>query len=331
MKKINYISLNLFNILIALAYSIIFVYFIPWTELKGTEFTDVINYTDRMIYLINGGREREFHGISILFSEVLWKYLIIYLATIFKDPYTGIYLISVTSLFIYTFLVLKKTNNYFLLILLFNPIFIQLIMDQVRIAFAFALFLLGYELLVNNKLKILAFTIIIITPLIHTAMLIIIAVFCYIYFFNNYFKNIKLYYLWAIITALILSLFLKFGADILLTSVGDKRANYAQIIDANSIKYSLFWFIISIYIFISSTTIKKEENNIIIFSLIMMCIFFFSSMMNAYGQRYVAISIPLIVISISYLPKNKQFYGFFMIFVYMLLQFYYWFKLFNFI
>jgi hypothetical protein len=327
----NQSSKNINYILISLIFSITFVYIIPWVEIKGAEFTDLINYTNRMLYLLQGGTEREYNGISILSSEILWKYLLIYLATIFKDPYNGIYLISAISLFIYTFIILKETNNFYYLILLFNPMFIQLIMDQVRIAFAFSLFLLAYELIMTNKFKIIAYLIIIISPLIHTAMIIIISVFLLIYSFNKYFYNIKVYYIWAIITALFISLFLKFGADIILTSIGDKRVNYSEVINANSIKYSIFWFVLSVYIFISANTVKKEENNIIIFSLIMMCIFFFSSMMNAYGQRYVAISIPLIIISVSFLPKKKQLYGFAMIFVYMLLQFYYWIKLFNYI
>ena len=323
-KRINYIF-------ISLIYSIIFVYFIPWTELKHEEFIDLFNYTDRIIYLLNGGKEREFFGISFLFSEVVWKYILIYMTMLIKDPWIIVSIISFVSLFIYTYIVLKKTNNYFLLILLFNPMFIELVMGQIRIAFAFALFLIAYELLVSNKLKILSYGLIIIIPLIHTAMLIIIAVFSYIYFFNSYFKNIKYYYIWAIISALVLSLLLKYGADILLLSVGDKRANYSQVIEASSIKYSLFWFILSILIFMFSTTIKKEENNIIIFSLIMMSIFFFSSLIGAYGQRYVAISIPLILISISFFKQKYQVYLYSLIFIYLLLQHYYWMKIFNYI
>jgi len=323
-KKINYLF-------VSLIYSIIFVYIIPWTELKNEEFIDLFNYTDRIIYLSNGGREREFFGISFLFSEVIWKYILIYMTMLIKDPWIIVSVISFISLFIYTYIVLKKTNNYFLLILLFNPMFIELIMGQIRIAFAFALFLIAYELLISNRLKILSYSLIIIIPLIHTAMLIIIAVFSYIYFFNSYFKNIKYYYIWAIISALLLSLLLKYGADILLLNVGDKRANYSQIIEASSIKYSFFWFILSILVFMFSTTIRKEENNIIIFSLIMMSIFFFSSLIGAYGQRYVAIAIPLILICISFFKQKYQVYLYSLIFIYLLLQHYYWMKIFNYI
>jgi hypothetical protein len=322
--KINYIF-------VSLIYSIIFVYIIPWTELKNEEFIDLLNYTNRVVYLLNGGKEKEFFGISFLFSEVLWKYILIYLTILFKDPFIVVALISFISLFIYTYIILRRTNNYFLLILLFNPLFIELIMGQIRIAFAFALFLIAYELLINNKLKILAFIIIIVVPLIHTGMLIVITVFLYIHFFNSYFKNIKTYYFWAVVTALFISLLLKYGVDILLVNVGDKRANYSQIIEASSIKYSFFWFILSILIFMYSNSIKKDENNIIIFSIIMMCIFFFSSLIGVYGQRYVAISIPFILLSISFLKQKYQIYLYSLLFIYLLVQHYYWMKIFDYI
>lgn len=322
-------SLNILVLIISIIYSLIFVYIIPWTEIKGTIFADLLNYTDRIVYLLDGGQERDFYGLSILFSEVIWKYILIYLGALFTDPYVVVSVISLFSLTIYTYVLLKKTNNYFLLILLFNPMFVDLIMGQIRIAFAFSLLVIAYELIISKRFIYLAFVLILISPLIHTAMLIILALSIYIYLFNKYFSNIKYYYLWAIVTALILSLFLKFGADIILLSFGDKRANYEGVIESSSVKFSIFWFILSILLVIFSRTIKKEENNIIIFSLIMMGIFFFSSLINAYGQRYVAISIPLILISISYLRRNYQFYIYTLVFLYLILQYYYWAKIFN--
>jgi hypothetical protein len=326
---INIKSSNLIIISISFIYSLIFIYLIPWTELKGIEFVDLINYTKRIVYLSNGGKEKEYFGLSIIFSEIVWKYILIYLGTIFTDPYFAISIISFISLFIYTYLILMKTNNYFLLILLFNPMFVDLIMGQVRIAFAFALLLITYELLIKKKYIFLSYILIIISILIHTAMLIIIIFSIYIYFFNNYFSNIKLYYLWAILIAFIAAFFLKFGADVILLSVGDKRANYAEVIEASSLKFSLFWFILAFFIFIYSKSTKKEENNIIIFSFIMIGLFFFSSLINAYGQRYVAISIPLILLSISFLKKNQQYFLYSLVFLYLILQYYYWAKIFN--
>lgn len=323
------ISLNVKHILISFIYTIIFVYFIPWTDIKVEEFTDLFNYTRTIEYLTSGADLKDFFGISILFSEILWRELLIFLGEIIDDPWVIVSLISSFCLFIYAYIVINKTNNYLLLIFLFNPMFVELIMGQIRIAFAFALLLIAYELIINNKYKSIAIALVIISPLIHTAMLIIIAIFMYIFFFNSWFKNIKFYYIWAILTALIISLLLKFGIDSILVSVEDKRANYSAIISSNNIKYALFWFILSAYIFVNTNTIKKEENNIIIFSLMMMCLFFFSTLLNAYGQRYVAIAIPLILISLTFLDKKKMYLGLSLVFLYQLFQYYYWMKLYN--
>ena len=66
-----FIQVNIKYIILSFIFSIVFVFMIPWTEIKQIEFADLINYTDRATYLINGGTEREYFGISQLFSEFL--------------------------------------------------------------------------------------------------------------------------------------------------------------------------------------------------------------------------------------------------------------------
>lgn len=322
--QLNYIKSNTILLLISIIVSYLYVFVIDWTLIKTAGFSDFFNYLERIIYLEKGGLERSSSGLSILFSEFIWKYVLLFTSSIFSKPETALYFISALSFSIYFYFTIKRVNFFIVLILLINPMFIDLIMGQIRIALAFSLLLIAYEL--KERMKYISISLLLITPMIHTSMFLIILIYFVLSFIINLKMHLRKRYILVFLTAFIIAFFLKFGADSILVSVGDKRANYSEVIQASSIKYSLFWFILSIILFLYVKPKNKNENLIVVFSITMICLFFFSSLINAYGQRYLAIAIPLVIISVNYLENKQKYITFFLITIYQGLQYLYWTK-----
>jgi hypothetical protein len=304
--------------IISLLYAIFIAYIIPWTTIYHGEFVDTLNYLKRIEYLSVGGTERVYTGFSWLLSEPLWKYIIIEIGLIFDDYRFALYLISILIVFLYSIFIFKRVPYPVGMILLFNPMFIDLVMAQVRSALAFAILLLAYDL----KSKIWTTILSIMAILIHASM----PLFILIYFLlNKLNKSVspKKYYLITIVTALLFALFVKYGVGLLLKIIGDRHAGYENVIASASLSYSIVWFIIGLIV-ATFATFKNEEDRIIAgYAITMTSFFFFSSLLGNFAQRYVALTMPLIIISVSYLPKHYKQGTYLLFFMYILLMFKY--------
>ena len=144
---------NTLLLLVSIIFSYIFVFIIPWTN--WVYFIDIDFYMDRVAVLfaygLAGDTTKDFTGIYFLFSEALWYFILIQLPFLFNDVQNGLSFISFISLLVYSFYTFRHANIFISFILLLNPIFIDLIMSQIRIAFAFAILLLAYMLIKKVK------------------------------------------------------------------------------------------------------------------------------------------------------------------------------------
>ena len=302
----------------SLFYAILVTYIIPWSTIYHGDFLDIENYITRIEYLHRGGNEAVHTGISWFFSEPLWKYIIIAIGFIFDDYRLAIYLVSIIIVFLYSIFLFKRVDYYIGMIFLFNPMFIDLVMAQVRSAFAFALLLLAYDLSSKRWTLVVAFM----AVLIHASM----PLFILIYFLLSKLNQTvtpKKYYLITIFTAFLFALFMRYGIDILLTLIGDRHAGYEDVIAGASISYSIIWFTIGIVVAIFATFENEDERIIAGYAITMTSFFFFSSLMGNFAQRYVALTIPLIIISVGYLPKHFKQGTYIVFWLYILVMFKY--------
>lgn len=315
---------SLFFYLLIVLYAYSYVYLIPWDTLK--EFSDIKNYLASMLFYKQEGTIHTVEGISFIVSEWLWKFILLQLSY-FSNTKDILYLVSFFGLSVYSYFTFKKVHYFVVVLFFFNPMFIDLILGQIRILLAFSLLLIAFQ--ISSKKSILFM---LMGILVHASSILFIVIYFILKAMNIIFKN-RNFYFYSILLSLILALFLKYGIDVLLIALDDKRANYADKISGNSIKYSIFWFLVSITLAINSYTNEHNEKLKIIigFSITMTSLFFFSSLLGSYGQRYVAVSIPLIIISIYHLP-SKYSWGLFYIFaLWQLFQFFYWFNLYNYL
>lgn len=298
------------------AFSYLFVYTIPWVELFGEDWVDVGRYLFRIEYLERGGEEREYTGFSILFSEFIWKGILLAIAAFYADHRDGIYLVSYVSLLLYSVFTFRRINILLAIVFFFNPMFVDLIMGQNRMALAFPVLLLAYSV---RQRATLAWSLLVVAVFIHTGTLIFIV----IYFTLKYFEKRLAYkklYLTAMSLGIFIALMLKYAVIALLAVVGDRRANNDGGVDTSSLLFSFPWLII-VFMFLWKGETDKEEGRIVIgFSIVTMVLLFVTSALNVYGQRFVAVSIPLIVIAISYLPKHFRHWTWGYLFLYQFLQ-----------
>jgi hypothetical protein len=304
--------------IISFLYAVLLTYVIPWTTIYHGDFADITNYINRIEYLKRGGTEAVHIGLSWLINEPIWKYIIIQIGYIFDDYRFALYLLSIFITFLYSIFLFKRVDYYIGMIFLFNPMFISLVMAQIRSALAFSLLLLAYDLR-SKKWTIL---IAIVASLIHTSMPIFILIYLLLEKLNKMVAS-KKYYLITIFTAFFIAIFMRYGIDILLTLIGDRRAGYDAVIKGASLSYSIVWFAIGLIIATFATFENEKERIIAGYAITMTSFFFFSSLMGNFAQRYVALTMPLIIISIGYLPKHYKQGTYFIFFLYILLLFKY--------
>jgi hypothetical protein len=308
-------------------YAAFFVYVIPWVEINGSEFSDIPNYLERIVYLEQNGAEAEYWGLPWLLSEPLWKEIIIFIGYAFEDYRMVIYGISLIITFIYTSFLLKRVEFYVAMIFLFNPMIVNLFLEQIRIAVAFSLVLISYNIIERRKsVDIFSILLLSMAFLIHASMLVFYGIFYLLYRLNQKVED-KKYYLIAIATALLMAVFMKYGSNILLMIAGDRRADYGEVIAASSLSFSIAWFMIAMIIGTFAEFKVLKERVLVAYAITIMSFFFFSSLLNMFAMRYVAVSMPAIIIAIGYLPKHYKQGTYLFLLAYNIFSFKYWFNL----
>jgi hypothetical protein len=315
---------NSLNWLFSLFYAYLYIYIIPWTELAGGEFVDVYAYLERIVYLHEGGNEAEYWGIQWLMSEPLWKGMILLMGETFTDYRNALYLVSFVSVFLYTSFLLKRVEFYVAMIFLVTPMVVDLFLAQIRSALAFSIVLTAYNLSAReNVSKLVPGLLLVIATLIHMSMPVFLGIYYLLYRLNDKVKDNR-YYFFAMLTALIIALFMKYGSNLLLTAMGDRHAGYDEYISGSSVAYSIAWFIIAVLLSSFGDFSDKKNRVIVGYSITILSFFFFSSLLNIFAARYVALSMPAIIVAISFLPKHfKQGTYLFLLF-YNIYSFKYW-------
>jgi len=319
---------NYLNYLLAFFYALVFVYLVPWVEIYGSELKDTYFYIDRIIYLKGGGEEKIFTGISWVFSEPLWKEIIIFIGNVFdgnsfEDFRPALYVISFIVMFTYASFLFKRVEFYLAMILLVNPIIIDLVISQIRIAFAFVFVFIAYDLYERNANRILILLLLVIAFSIHMSLIVFYGFYYFLYWLDKRVED-KKYYLMAIIAALFIALFMKFGSNLILMAIGDRHANYEKIIESNPLTYTFAWIIIG-FILATFSDFKDPKNRVVVgYSITIMFFYFFASILGTFAARYVAVTIPFIIISIGYLPKHYKQGTYLFLFLYNMFLFKYW-------
>lgn len=305
----------------AVVYALFFVFFIPWRDILGREFWDINNYLFRIAYLHRDGQEAVFFGVQWLLDEPLWKGIILAIGYLFEQPHYrfALYGVSFIALTLYGSFFFRRIEPYIIMILLINPLTVNLFIEQIRSALAFSLLLVAYDLSSRRG----AIFLMVVASLIHAAMPIFIGIYFILHYVNQMVEERKLY-LAILGVSFLMAFFMTYGLDAILEFLGDRHAGYNEDISGSSFAFSIFWFLVALVLSIVSDFHNEEQRIIIGYSILILSFFFFSSLLGGFAQRHLSLSLAMIIIAISYLPKHFKQGTYVALFAYSLLMFKYW-------
>ncbi|QJR00869.1 hypothetical protein HH800_00855 [Sphingobium yanoikuyae] len=277
-------------LLAALCFALI-LWAIDWEAVKGAPFSDLQNYLEGFYY----GRYRYDQAGSLVewfTQEYLWRGLVYELG--FYFDFTGIFsAIALIVLTISCVFVAHKTRSPIYLLLLVSPLTIELAFSQSRSAFGMALIWLA---LMSDR-KVIKYALLILAPLIHTAML-IYAVALLIPWDSGFIRKRA-----GIIAALLIigsAIALGTLRDDFLDNVGDRRA-YLEIVRSGVLFTAMLASYGLPFAFYPRLILQDRAALLAVLSA---TISLAANLSGGAGNRFVALALPAIIVGISRLPNT---------------------------
>jgi hypothetical protein len=244
------------------------------------------------IFILNGLAGEG--GISFLLREPIWNFGILYLhhgAGLSIDLI--FHCISMICIYSYARIIIRRVNIGSVL-LLFVPIFIDLIFSQLRMALAVSFFFLFLDR--SNRWLLIGF---LIASLIHTVVAIVFFSIIITRIGKTYVEsgqlNNRRFELICIAAGMIFSLMLGPLRYWLLSGIGDRRYEYD--LSASGIMYASFWIQLLLFIFF----IKKNNNKNIEscgLSLFYLTLYVALTFWGVFGARFLVIGLPFFIVTI---------------------------------
>lgn len=164
----------------SLLYAALIIWF-PWEELRGSEFSDIANYLRRVERIRLYSLDYFDFGdsiLSMLSSEFAWSWLT---AIFLNLGFTGegfLMVMSGFSAFVASWFLARRVGGLAAMIMLLNPISIDLYASQIRSAVAFSVFLLAVSIVGSGMpRKAASAGLMVFTFFVHASMPLLLAVY----------------------------------------------------------------------------------------------------------------------------------------------------------
>ena len=295
----------------------------PWDLIRGGEFADLRNYLARM-YLLQDFGESYFYWENSLLGwlrfEIAWFKLLSIAVDWGVSPDVFFNSITAVSAFVAHQFLSRHVGGWWAFFILLNPISIDLFLSQIRSAFAFALFLLGF-LFRSRLVKGVLF---LIAPFVHVAMVLVLAywlVSCAFVRFLQVTVRAKMFAVLgiAILVALIVG---KYVPQIAL-EIGDRRD--FSLFSTKSVSYVAFWLLWVFYVFLSVIEACEEDWRVYYVMLVGVS----GALMDILGIpgfRFIALSIPIIFSVQGFILEKFRLQALGVSLVYLIVLYYLWIK-----
>lgn len=260
------------------------------------------NAGDRNVYLdkfLSGNVSSNYVAFKSILDYVIYEYswnVGLYKLTQFGLNFIFILnTISLSILFVFTYLVISKTKLIYVLFLI-NPLMLGLVFSQIRVALGFCIFIISvYEwrkarFIVGCSFALFACTI-------HTASIIFIAIYIALNIVEKL-KNVKKNHLakvaWCVGIALALSFIMGPMREQILMYLGDRRIVYPDM--RSSFAYMTFWWGMLITLTLSQ---RRDGGGIAyMFTLVMLGTACFNQLFGFYSTRFLALVLPFMAVSV---------------------------------
>lgn len=269
----------------------------------GHEFYDRNVYLESIsnpIFVLNGLAGEG--GVAFLLREPIWNFGVLYLHHVAGVPVELIFsCISIISIYSYSRIVAQRVSTASVL-LLFTPIFIDLIFSQLRMALAVSIFFLFVDR--SDKLLLLGF---LIASLIHTVVVILFISIIIIRIGKIYIDSGRLgrrrFEYICIAAGIVCSLMLGPLRYWLLSSIGDRRYEYD--LSASGVMYASFWIQLLLFILF----VKKNNKNIesLGLSLFYLTLYVALTFWGVFGARFLVIGLPFFIVTIMNFEQSVKY------------------------
>ena len=274
---------------------------VDWTARFPYTFPDLQNY--RL------GFESGWYMFSVInldwprfmLAEGLWVYGFDALWRWTGDIDTSFYIVSCFATFLISYHIFVRTRSYVATLFIFNPAFVNLVVEQLRSGLAAAIFFPAPRIkrpLVQVPLFVVALSI-------HTSFLLFVSIY-YLYRLAKW-SGIKRWFdrrlLLAMVMTFALAFVVSYFRDFALSSLGDGRA-FVQDDQTSGALLGIGWalFLVTFYICRSS----DEPGFDFYFFALNVFMFAASIVMGTYGSRFVAIGVPALAVMSRYLRPDRR-------------------------
>jgi hypothetical protein len=295
------------------------IVYTPWNSITDVDkFPDIDNYVTNISLISSTLDSDSASFFAFLFSEPAWQIILVIIFLSNVEPYSALKLISTFCALCISIYVVRRTKNSVTLLLLWNPLIIDLIISQIRSALALSICLIAIQCQEKNKRALLAS----IAALIHSATIVGIIFYFVAKVVENKQPSIK-NTVAAMITLLVATA-LSIGRTDILTLLGDRRVEYT--IETGSLLYVAFWFLFAAVLMSASGKIHPEKKEESFLASCLMSLPTLTNLMETNGTRFLAIGFPILIVAISGLSKGMRACFYFAIVPYQAIQFLYWLK-----
>lgn len=319
-------SLIFFRLItVALFYASI-ITFLPWDDWRGLSFADIANYTMRLEQIERAGVDsilRERGIVASVSREYLWALLLSSSIEMGLKPEAFFQIITFLSSMVAFYFISSRVGLMVALIVMINPISIDLYNSQLRSALAFSLFLIGASVWMKGQAwKWLGIPFLIAALFIHTSMIIVSALYVIVLVALGYkeysspWRNLI-----TISVSIVLSAAFVLLGNLILSSVGDRRVLSEE--GLRSFSFLIFWLMFAGLLLIQNSP-QLSVSPVGQYSLAVLSFSLSSEFMGVQAFRFIAMAIPVIFATIAYSKASNRFIMVTVVGLYNILLFTYW-------
>ncbi|MCC6917109.1 EpsG family protein [Nitrosomonas sp.] len=323
------ISKTALNIIAVLGFAAVMVA-IPWEEIfrviNGHGFTDKEVYADYFLNQTSVLDYKEFDGVlSYISNEFLWHYAIGWLVN-----NTGIQIdymfsaISFIALLIFGSL-LTKWQGIYALPFLINPLVIDFSFSQYRLALAISI--LGVAYLLHGRHSVISLVLALAALFIHSGTMLFILIYAAVrtvqWLSVRFRIGCSAVFITLFMTGTFVSLLIGPLREVILSAVGDRRAEYHDM--SSSTLYSLFWMALLIPFYVSRRHLVALDYAR--YALVIISIVFVNVFHGGYSTRFLAAAFPCLVSAILSLRGVTKIMTVVLFIAYAMFQWLYWLRM----
>jgi len=323
------ISKTTLDTIVVLGFAMVVVA-VPWEEIfravNGYGFIDKGVYSDYFLNQTSVLDYKEFSGVlSYVSNEFLWHYAIGWLVSNTGILIDYVFLtISCIALLVFG-LLLAKWQGIYALPLLVNPLVIDFAFSQYRLALAISI--LGAAYLLHGRYRTISFVLVLASLFIHSGTTLFILIYAAVWVANwlsvRFQAGCSAVFLMLFAVGAFISLLIGPLREILLSAIGDRRAEYHDM--SSSLLYSLFWIALLIPFYLNRrylVTLDYARYALVIASIVFVNVFH-----GGYSTRFLAAAFPCLVSTILSLNGAMKIMVTALFIAYAMLQWLYWLRI----